>query len=192
MVMALLKRQWRVKSDPWQNAGKIQRQGVLPETRASQPEGVRLADLGFLPEKNRGPQKRRCATRLGLMADGVGATAKRGTTTTCPRVAHSPVSFIGTIEHRDEEEQCRRSAAHLDRPGRPHFPVSVIGGSGHRDEGGPCRRPASGQDIYRAAHTSPCRLSAVSGEKVNQVADFENHKSQISNRPSTKAVTGGI
>jgi hypothetical protein len=30
-----------------------------------------------------------------------------------------------------------------------------------------------------AAHTSPHRLSAVSGEKMNQFADFENRKSQI-------------
>jgi hypothetical protein len=35
-----------------------------------------------------------------------------------------------------------------------------------------------------AAHTIPCRLSVVAGEKMNQLADFENRKSQIANLKS--------
>ncbi len=34
-----------------------------------------------------------------------------------------------------------------------------------------------------ARHTSPHRLSAVAGEKMNQFADFENRKSQITRWP---------
>ena len=33
--------------------------------------------------------------------------------------------------------------------------------------------------IDRAAHTSPYRLSTVSGEKMNHIAGFENRQSQI-------------
>jgi hypothetical protein len=39
------------------------------------------------------------------------------------------------------------------------------------------RRPNSS-----LTHTTPYRLSVVAGEKMNQFADFENHKAQISER----------
>jgi hypothetical protein len=35
--------------------------------------------------------------------------------------------------------------------------------------------------IDRAAHTFPYRLSAISGEHMNLIVGFENHKSQIAN-----------
>ncbi len=57
-----------------------------------------------------------------------------------------------------------------------HFPVSVIGGNEHQDEEAPLRRTAPLH--HQSGHThSPASLSATSGEKMNQLADFENRKS---------------
>ena len=130
-----------------------------------------------LPEKNRGPQKGRSATTLRMIADGVGATAKRGTTTTCPRVAHYPASVIGGNVRKGEEGQGRPSAAHPDQPGRPHSPVSVIGRIERKDEEGQCRRSAGNPDQPGRPHF-PIWLSAVAGGKMNHFADLGNRKSQ--------------
>jgi hypothetical protein len=71
-----------------------------------------------------------------------------------------------------------------DHPGPPHSPTSVIGGNDHRDEEGQFRRAAPDQEIHPAVHTPPVRLSAGSGEKMNQFAELGNHKSQIEDRNS--------
>jgi hypothetical protein len=64
-------------------------------------------------------------------------------------------------------------------------PASAIGRSEPQDEG---RIPPEcrGLTISSVAHTSPYRLSASSGETVNQFDGIENHKSKISNHPMTR------
>jgi len=66
------------------------------------------------------------------------------------------------------------------RSDRAHFPVSVIGKTEHSNEEALSRR-ASLPTLDPAAHTSPHRLSAVSGEGMNPLAEAENRKFQIAN-----------
>jgi len=58
--------------------------------------------------------------------------------------------------------------------GRPHCPTLFIGKREPQDEG----REVVRIEIMSAAHTPPHRLSAFSGEAMNQLADRANHKSR--------------
>jgi hypothetical protein len=66
-------------------------------------------------------------------------------------------------------------------PHGTHYPISVIGSGKPQDEE---RMPSGCHEltITSAARTTPHRLSAVSGEKMNQFADFRNRKSKFETR----------
>jgi hypothetical protein len=82
--------------------------------------------------------------------------------------------------------ESRRTENH---PGRPHCPTSVIGRSESGDED---RIPLihGRWKIIPAAHTAPHRLSAGSGEKMNQIIGFANRQPAIAHRKSTGGSTG--
>jgi hypothetical protein len=80
-------------------------------------------------------------------------------------------------------EEYRRSARIENQPRRPHYPTTVIGRSEPQVEGRiatACR----GWTTNPAVHTTSPRLSALSGEKMNQLVDFRNRSSKLENRNS--------
>jgi hypothetical protein len=100
----------------------------------------------------------------------------------CP---HYLMSVIGRGDLQDEGRIPTACRAFTISPASHTPHLSVIGRCEHQDEE-ECQRRTTTVAIERAAHTTPHRLSAVSGERMNQLADFENRQSPIANRKITR------